>query len=278
MAIKITSDSTCDLPQTLLERYDITLAPLYITQDGATRRDGVDIHPQDIFDHVAAGGGLPTTSAVNIADYQSLFAQYAQSYEAVIHFNIGQHFSACHQNAVLAAQDFDNVHVVDSRNLTMGQGLLVLEAAQAAQRGIAAPDIVALVEDLLDKVSTTFVVDRLDYLAKGGRCSSVVALGANLLKLKPCIILADGRMSVGKKYRGSFDKVLLDYVRDQLEPGDYRPDRCVIVSAACRPETVAAVRALVEGYGFGEILEGQAGCTISAHCGPNTLGVLFLRR
>ena len=145
-------------------------------------------------------------------------------------------------------------------------------------RGLPDPWVLLVLPDLLDKVSTTFVVDRLDYLAKGGRCSSVVALGANLLKLKPCLILADGRMNVGKKYRGSFDKVLLDYVRDQLEPGDYRPDRCVIVSAACRPETVAAVRALVEGYGFGEILEGQAGCTISAHCGPNTLGVLFLRR
>lgn len=278
MAIKITSDSTCDLTPELLERYDITLTPLYVTQDGKTGRDGVDICPEDIFAHVSAGGNLPTTAAVNVADYQEVFGKYAQDYEAVIHFNIGQNFSACHQNAVIAAEDFDNVYVVDTRNLTMGQGLLVVEAAEAALRGEKAPDIVTMVEGLMDKVSTTFVVDRLDYLAKGGRCSSVVALGANLLKLKPCIVLSDGKMAVGKKYRGVFDKVLPDYVRDQLGSGDYRKDRCVIVHAACRPETVAAVRAVVDGYGFDEVIVGEAGCTISAHCGPNTLGVLFLRK
>ncbi len=278
MAIKITSDSTCDLTPELLERYDITLTPLYVTQDGKTGRDGVDICPEDIFAHVSAGGNLPTTAAVNVADYQEVFGKYAQDYEAVIHFNIGQNFSACHQNAVIAAEDFDNVYVVDTRNLTMGQGLLVVEAAEAALRGEKAPDIVTMVEGLMDKVSTTFVVDRLDYLAKGGRCSSVVALGANLLKLKPCIVLSDGKMAVGKKYRGVFDKVLPDYVRDQLGSGDYRKNRCVIVHAACRPETVAAVRAVVDGYGFDEVIVGEAGCTISAHCGPNTLGVLFLRK
>ena len=278
MAIKLISDSTCDLTPELLERYDITLAPLYVTQDGVTRRDGVDIHPQDIFDHVAAGGSLPSTSAVNIADYQELFSKYAQEYEAVIHFNIGQGFSACHQNAVIAAEDFDNVYVVDTRNLTMGQGLLVVEAAEAARRGMAAQDIVEMMNSLIDKVATTFVVDRLDYLAKGGRCSFVVALGANLLKLKPCIVLSDGKMAVGKKYRGVFDKVLLDYVRDQLGSVDYRRDRCVIVHAACKPETVAAVRAVVDEYGFDEVIVGEAGCTISSHCGPNTLGVLFLKK
>lgn len=278
MAIKLISDSTCDLTPELLERYDITLAPLYVTQDGVTRRDGVDIHPQDIFDHVAAGGSLPSTSAVNIADYQELFSKYAQEYEAVIHFNIGQGFSACHQNAVIAAEDFDNVYVVDTRNLTMGQGLLVVEAAEAARRGMAAQDIVEMMNSLIDKVATTFVVDRLDYLAKGGRCSSVVALGANLLKLKPCIVLSDGKMAVGKKYRGVFDKVLLDYVRDQLGSVDYRRDRCVIVHAACKPETVAAVQAVVDEYGFDEVIVGEAGCTISSHCGPNTLGVLFLKK
>ena len=278
MAIKLISDSTCDLTPELLERYDITLAPLYVTQDGVTRRDGVDIHPQDIFDHVAAGGSLPSTSAVNIADYQELFAKYAQEYDAVIHFNIGQSFSACHQNAVIAAEDFGNVYVVDTRNLTMGQGLLVVEAAEAARRGVAAQDIVEMVNSLIDKVATTFVVDRLDYLAKGGRCSSVVALGANLLKLKPCIVLSDGKMAVGKKYRGVFDKVLLDYVRDQLGSGDYRRDRCVIVHAACKPETVAAVQAVVDEYGFDEVIVAEAGCTISSHCGPNTLGVLFLKK
>ena len=278
MAIKITADSTCDLTPELLERYDVTLTPLYVTQDGKTYRDGVDIHPADIFAHVAAGGSLPTTSAVNIADYQEIFSRYAKEYDAVIHFNIGQNFSACHQNAVIAAQDFDNVYVIDSRNLTVGQGILVLEAAEAAARGEKAEDIVAMVRDLVDKVDTTFVVDRLDFLAKGGRCSSVVALGANLLKLKPCIVLSDGKMAVGKKYRGVFDKVLLDYARDQLEAGDFRTDRAFVVYAACKPETIEAVRQVVAGYGFREVCVAEAGCTISSHCGPNTLGVLFLKQ
>ena len=278
MAIKLISDSTCDLTPELLERYGVTLAPLYVTQDGVTRRDGVDIHPQDIFDHVAAGGSLPSTSAVNIADYQALFAKYAQEYEAVIHFNIGQGFSACHQNAVIAAEDFDNVYVVDTRNLTMGQGLLVVEAAEAARRGMAAQDIVEMVNGLIDKVATTFVVDRLDYLAKGGRCSSEVALGANLLKLKPCIVLADGKMSVGKKYRGTFEKILPDFIKDRLAGDGYRKDRCYLVYAACKDETIASLKELVESYGFGEVLVAEAGCTISSHCGPGTVGFVLLRK
>ena len=278
MAIKLISDSTCDLTPELLERYDITLAPLYVTQDGVTRRDGVDIHPQDIFDHVAAGGSLPSTSAVNIADYQELFSKYAQEYEAVIHFNIGQGFSACHQNAVIAAEDFDNVYVVDTRNLTMGQGLLVVEAAEAARRGMAAQDIVEMVNGLIDEVATTFVVDRLDFLAKGGRCSSVVALGANLLKLKPCIVLADGKMSVGKKYRGTFEKILPDFIKDRLAGDGYRKDRCYLVYAACKDETIASLKELVESYGFGEVLVAEAGCTISSHCGPGTVGFVLLRK
>ena len=278
MAIKITSDSTCDLAPELLARYDITLTPLYITQDGKTCRDGIDIHPEDIFAHVSAGGSLPTTSAVNIADYQEVFSRYAGEYDAVIHFNIGQEFSACHQTACIAAADYDNVYVIDSRNLTVGQGILVLEAAEAAARGEAAPDIVSGIQALIPKVDTTFIPNSLDYLAKGGRCSSVVALGANLLKLKPCIVLADGKMSVGKKYRGVFDKILPDYIRDQLDGKDFRTDRCIIVSAAVQPDTLAAVRAAVAQYGFGEILEARAGCTISSHCGPNTLGFIFVHR
>ena len=278
MAIKITSDSTCDLTPELLERYDITLTPLYITQDGKTCRDRIDIRPQDIFAHVASGGNLPTTSAVNIADYQEVFGKYAKDYDAVIHFNIGQNFSACNQNANIAAEDFDNVYVIDSRNLTVGQGILVLEAAEAAARGEKAEDIVAMIREQVDKVDTTFVVDRLDFLAKGGRCSSVVALGANLLKLKPCIVLADGKMSVGKKYRGTFEKILPDFIKDRLAGDGYRKDRCYLVYAACKDETIASLKELVESYGFGEVLVAEAGCTISSHCGPGTVGFVLLRK
>ena len=278
MSIKITATSTCDLPPELLERYQITIVPLYISFGGNTYRDGVETGPDDIFRHVEGGGALPSTAAVNIADYQALFAELSPRYDAVLHITIGAEFSACYQDACVAAEEFPNVYVVDSQNLTTGQGLLVLEAAEAAERGESIQDILAMLDGLIGKVDTTFVVDKLDYLAKGGRCSSVVALGANLLKLKPCIVLADGRMTVGKKYRGAFDKVLPDYVRDQLTGKEVRTERAVIVHTRCDPAIPAAVEQVVREYGFQKIIHAVAGSTISCHCGPNTLGVLFLRK
>ena len=278
MSIKITATSTCDLPPELLEQHQITIAPLYISFGGNTYRDGVETGPDDIFRHVDGGGALPSTAAVNIADYQALFAELSPKYDAVLHITIGAEFSACYQDACIAAEDYPNVYVVDSRNLTTGHGLLVLEAAEAAERGESIQDILAMLDDLTGKVDTTFVVDKLDYLAKGGRCSSVVALGANLLKLKPCIILADGKMTVGKKYRGTFDKVLPDYVRDQLTGKEVRTERVVIVHTRCDPAIPAAVEQVVREYGFREIIHTVAGSTISCHCGPNTLGVVFFRK
>ena len=278
MSIKITATSTCDLPPELLERYQITMVPLYVSFGGNTYKDGLEAGPEDIFRHVEGGGQLPSTAAVNIADYQELFEELSPKYDAVLHITIGSEFSCCYQNALVAAEDYSNVYVVDSRNLTAGQGLLAVEAAIAAERGDSIQDILKLLDGLVDKVDTTFVVDKLDYLAKGGRCSSVVALGANLLKLKPCINLVDGKMSVGKKYRGAFDKVLPDYVRDQLNGKDVRTDRIIIVHTRCNPAIPAAVEQIVKEYGFQEIIHTVAGSTISCHCGPNTLGILFLRK
>ena len=278
MSIKITATSTCDLPPELVERHQITIVPLYVSFGGNTYRDGVETGPDDIFRHVEDGGALPSTAAVNIADYQALFAELSPKYDAVLHITIGGSFSACYQDACIAAEDYPNVYVVDSRNLTTGQGLLVLEAAEAAERGESIQDILARLDSLTDKVDTTFVVDKLDYLAKGGRCSSVVALGANLLKLKPCIVLADGKMTVGKKYRGAFDRVLPDYVRDQLAGKNVDLDRIIVVHTRCDPAIPAAVCDIVKECGFREVITAVAGCTISCHCGPNTLGVIFLRK
>ncbi len=275
MSIKITADSTCDLPQALLEKYQITIVPLYVNLDGVVHRDGVDIVPEQIFDHVAAGGNLPTT---NIADYTEIFAPLSAQYDAVIHINISQDFSSCHQNAVLAAGEFENVFVVDSRNLSCGHGFVVLEAALAAARGEKVEDILPYLERLTARVDTTFVVDKLDYLAKGGRCSAVAALGANLLKLKPCIQVSDGKMGVAKKYRGNWDKVLLDYVKERVSaPTGINRDRIFLVYTRCDQGVVESVRAALVGYGFQDIYEATAGCTISSHCGPNTLGIIFLR-
>lgn len=278
MSIKITATSTCDLPPELLERYQITMVPLYVSFGGSTYQDGVDASPEDIFRHVEAGGQLPTTSAVNIADYQELFSQLSPKYDSVLHITIGSEFSCCYQNALVAAEEFPNVYVVDSRNLTVGQGLLVLAAARAAERGDSMEDILKLLEELAGRVDTTFVVDKLDYLAKGGRCSSVVALGANLLRLKPCIVLADGKMTVGKKYRGAFHKVLPDYAQDQLSGKNVDLDRVFVVHTRCDPSIPENMCDMMRQFGFREVLTAVAGCTISCHCGPNTLGVVFLRK
>ena len=278
MSIKITATSTCDLPPELLERYQITMVPLYVAFGQGTYKDGLEATPEDIFRHVEGGGQLPSTSAVNIADYQELFAELSPKYDAVLHITIGSEFSCCYQNALVAAEEYGNVYVVDSRNLTVGQGLLPLEAAIAAERGDSIEDILKMLDGMIDRVDTTFVVDKLDYLAKDGRCSSVVALGANLLRLKPCIVLADGKMTVGKKYRGAFEKVLPDYVRDQLKDKNVDLNRAFVVHTRCDPSIPTAVCDIVKEFGFRDVVTAVAGCTISCHCGPNTLGIIFLRK
>ena len=262
-----------------MEQYDITVLPLYVTMGEQTCRDGVDARPEDLFAYVERTGSLPTTAAVNVADYHDCFAQFSPRHEAVIHITISSDFSSCYQNACVAAEGFSNVYVVDSRNLSTGHGLVVLEAALAAQRGEQPEAIVAHLNEVASQVEASFVVDKLDYLVKGGRCSSAAALGANLLKLKPCIEVVDGRMKVGKKYRGNYDKVLLQYVRERLDGrDDLALDRIFVTHTPCRPETVEAVKAEIQTYApFSEIIETTAGCTISSHCGPNTLGILFLR-
>lgn len=279
MPIKITADSTCDLTPELIERYGITILPLYVTAGENTYRDGVDVSPAELFAFVEKTGKLPSTAAVNVADYQACFAQLAPNYDAVIHITISSDFSSCYQNASIAAQDFDNIYVVDSRNLSTGHGHVVLEAALAAQAGLPAPQIVAQLNDLASRVEASFVVDRLDYLVKGGRCSSAAALGANLLQLKPCIEVVDGKMKVGKKYRGSFEKALVQYVRDRLQArDDLRLERIFITHTPTPAATVDAVRKAVgELAPFRDIIETDAGSTIACHCGPNTLGILFIR-
>jgi len=279
MSIKITSDSTSDLSPALISRHGITILPLYVSTGELTRRDGVDVRPTDLFAYVAKTGKLPSTAAVNVADYQKCFAQLSPQHEAVIHVTISSDFSSCYQNACLAAEEFDNVYVVDSRNLSTGHGHVVLEAALAAERGEKAEDIVAYLNELTGRVEASFVVDKLDYLVKGGRCSSAAALGANLLKLKPCIEVTNGKMKVGKKYRGAFEKTLMDYVRDRLQGRtDLVLDRIFITHTPCRPGVVESVRNAVTQYAsFREIIETDAGATISSHCGPGTLGILFIR-
>jgi DegV family protein with EDD domain len=279
MAIKITSDSTCDLSRDLLEQHQLTLLPLYILKNGTAYRDGVELRPEDIFRHVESGGAITSTAAVNIADYHNCFAKFSPISEAVIHITISSDFSSCYQNACIAAQEFSNVYVVDSRSLSSGHGHVVLEAALAAERGCNAQEIVTMLNALTEKVEASFIIDRLDYMVKGGRCSSAAALGANLLKLKPCIEVISGKMQVVKKYRGSFEKCLQSYVQERLyHRSDLQLDRIFITHPACSPEVVELVRREIQKYAsFRQIIETKAGCTVSSHCGPNTIGILFLR-
>ncbi|MGN1003766.1 MAG: DegV family protein [Oscillospiraceae bacterium] len=279
LAIKITADSTCDLTPELLERYDVELIPLSVVLGDTALKDGLEITPDDIFRHVEATGSLPSTTAVSVGEYQECFARLSAQYEAVIHIDISAEFSSCHQNACIAAEEFDNVYVVDSRNLSTGHGHVVVEAALAAQRGMSAAEIVSYLNDLVNRVEASFLLDQLDYMVKGGRCSAVTMLGANLLKLKPCIEVMAGKMGVVKKYRGSFEKCLLAYVKDRLENReDLLYDRIFITYSSAAPETVQAVREAICQYApFTEILETRAGCTVTSHCGPNTLGILFIR-
>lgn len=283
MRIATITDSTCDLPQELLEQYGITVLPLHITKGSQSLLDGIEIAPKDIFSHVAAGGEICSTSAVNAFEFSDCFQALGQNYDAIICVTIGAEFSTCYQNACLAASDLAGecrIYVVDSRNLSSGQGLLVLEAARLAEAGFSPEAIVSRLEEARERVDASFILDRLDYMRKGGRCSAVAALGANLLQLKPCIEVRDGKMGVGKRYRGSLEKVMAQYVQDRLaawEPAD-TGDVVIVVHPPADEAPLAAARRVLENDGrFAQIWEAHSGCTVACHCGPNTIGVMFLR-
>lgn len=279
MRVKIISDSTCDLSPELIENYDITLIPLIVMKDTEEFLDGVTITPADIFAHVASGGSLCSTAARGVAVFQEAFSKYAGEYDGVLHVNISSDFSSSYQNACIAAADFDNVRVVDSRNLSTGQGLVVLKACELAQSAADMDELKAALDEFATRVEASFVLDRLDYMVKGGRCSSVAALGANLLGLKPCIEVKDGKMSVVKKYRGHIEKCLAAYVKDRLADRDDLEDGTIFIThTEMSPESIAAAWNGVKQYGhFRDVYETIAGCTVSCHCGPGTLGVLFVR-
>lgn len=280
MKIKILSDSTCDLSQELIQKYDIGIIPLVVVKEDAPYRDGVTITPKDIFQHVANGGNLCTTAALNVGDYQEEFAKYASEYDGVLHINIGSGFSSCYQNACLAASEFDNVRVVDSMNLSTGQGLVVLKACELAQTAESMDELKETLDAFTPKVESSFLLDRLDYMAKGGRCSTATALGANLLNLKPCIEVKDGKLVVVKKYRGNYAKSLATYIKERL---DGREDLDLgimfLTYTPVTDECYAAVKNAIAEFGhFENVYETTAGCTVSCHCGPGTLGILFVRK
>lgn len=280
MNIKILSDSTCDLSAELLAQHDIDLARLTVVKDGQAYVDGLTITPADIFAHVADGGDLCSTTAYNIGEYEDLFRKYAGEYDGVIHITIGSGFSSCYQNACLAAEEFSNVRVIDSQNLSTGHGLVVLEACRLAKECDSLDQIVEKLNAFTPRVEASFLLDQLKYMVKGGRCSSVAALGANLLGLKPCIEVKGGKMSVVKKYRGTYSKCLASYVRDRLaDREDIVRDTMFLTYTTVEDDCRTAVVNAIEQHGhFQTVYETTAGCTVSCHCGPATLGVLFVRK
>ncbi len=280
MKIKILSDSTCDLSAEQLKTHDIGLARLTVIKGGEAFTDGETICPADIFSHVAAGGDLCSTTAYNVGEYQELFGKYAGEYDGIIHINIGSGFSSCYQNACLAAEDFPNVRVIDSQNLSTGQGHVVLEACRLAKECDSLDQIAEKLNAFVPRVEASFLLDQLKYMAKGGRCSSVVALGANLLNLKPCIEVRDGKMSVVKKYRGNYAKCLASYVKDRLaDRDDIVRNELFLTYTPVTDECLTAVKEAISSCeSFQTVYETTAGCTVSCHCGPGTLGVLFVRK
>lgn len=280
MNIKVLSDSTCDLSPAQLEQHNISLARLTVIKGDQQYTDGLDIVPADIFAHVAAGGNLCSTAAYSIGQYQELFATYANDFDAIVHINISSEFSACYQNACIAAAEFDNVYVVDSRNLSTGQGHVVLEACRLAATCSDPNEIVEKLNDFTSRVEASFLLDHLEYMVKGGRCSSAAALGANLLNLKPCIEVKNGKMSVVKKYRGTYSKCLASYVKDRLaNRDDIVRNELFLTYTPVSDQCLSAVKeAIFACEPFETVYETTAGCTVSCHCGPGTLGVLFVRK
>ena len=279
MNIAITSDSTTDLGKELIEKYNISILPLGVTLGDKNYLDGVDINPDDIYAHHAKTGELPKTSAANLGDCLDFFQKFVDEGKAVIHFTISSEMSSTYNNARMAAENFENVYVVDTKNLSTGGGLLVLAAAEMAEKGMSANEIYEEVQKLVPCVDASFVIDNLEYLHKGGRCSAVAVFGANLLKLKPCIVVKNGSMGVDKKYRGKFSDVVITYADERIgDASDIILDHVFVTHAGCDEEIVNSVVEEVKKIApFKEVHITRAGCTVSSHCGADTLGVLFIR-
>ncbi|HPW00452.1 MAG TPA: DegV family protein [Oscillospiraceae bacterium] len=278
--IRIFTDSTADLSPELIEKFNITVLPLYITLGDRTYRDLVEINATDIFNHYHEYKELPKTAAVSVQDYIDAFSAAVADGFDVIHLTISSEFSACYQNARLAAEEVGHVWVVDSRNLSTGIGQLVLMAAELAARGHSAPLIADYVAKSVGRVDSSFVLSSLEFLYKGGRCSGVAALGANLLQLKPCIEVVNGKMAVGKKYRGNFEKCCEEYIADRLKDrDDIDLHRIFFTWTAVDPKLIHALEKKIRSYQpFKEVLVTEAGSTISGHCGPCCLGILYLHK
>ena len=274
----ITADSTVDLSRELIERFDIKIIPLTITLGDDVFLDVQGFTPLDMYARYRKDGTLPKTAARSVQDFADFFAPFVQAGCEVVHLDISSELSNSFNAARLAAQDFEGVYTVDSRMLSTGIGLLAIEAAECRDAGMGAAEIAAHLESLTDKVSTSFVLDTLEFMRKGGRCSTVAAMTATLLQLKPGLEMKDGKLGVYKKYRGSIEHVYKQYITERLKGKAVRPGHVFLTeSGEIDPAVIEELTKLVyELSGCREVHHTLAGCTVSTHCGPRTLGVLFI--
>ena len=277
MKIAISAESTLDLSKELIKQYDIHVIPFEVLLGEESYRDG-EISSQDIFDYVDKNKVLPRTSAINEFQYREHFNSILEEgYDAVIHFCLSSGISSSYDHAVKAASKCDNAYVVDSKSLSTGIALEVIYACKLAKKGISPKEIVEKVSARIPYVQASFVIQTLEYLHKGGRCSGLLRFGAAILRIKPQIIVSDGVMAPAKKYIGRKSQVIEAYCKDTLEQF-VNPDLSIafVTHTLATPEMVAvAINALKE-RGFKTIYETTAGATITSHCGPQTLGILFI--
>lgn len=276
MKIAISMESTCDLPKSVIEENDIKIVPYtVILGDNAVLDD--DTVPAKIFEYVDKTGELPKTSAINEMQYKEHFSKLLEDYDAVVHITLSSGLSSSYSHAVTASSKLKNVYVVDSKSLSTGIALLGLYAKQLADEGKDAKTIAECVEKRVPYVQASFVVERLDYLYKGGRCNALSLFGANLLKLRPQIVVTDGQMKPAKKYRGKMKKVVEAYAEDVVEEFN-TPDKSIafVTYTTATPEMIENAKAVLQKAGFKKIIESTAGGTITSHCGEHVLGVLYI--
>ena len=273
----ITTDSVCDMPKELLERYQVRMIPLTISEGDHSYKDGVDFTPDDIYELYDSQHLLPKTSAISPQEFIDFFTPLTQDGSEVVHIDISSACSATYQNACMAASELEGVYPVDSLHLTLGKGLLVIEACRLRDAGLSAREIAEQLPAYREKIVTSFVVDTLEYLWKGGRCSGLTAFGANLLQVRPCLELREGEIKVARKYRGTMQKVYTQYIRDYLSRENIDTRMGFLVhSGRISQETLDQLRQLIlELVPFSEVPIVRAGCTVTSHCGPGTIGVIF---
>lgn len=276
--INIVTDCTSDLTDDLIQKHDIKVLPLYVTFGDESYRDGIDITTEELYEKVEQYNSLPKTAALPPVQFTELFSTYSQD-EDVIFMGIGSNFSGTFQNAYLASQDFENVYVIDSQNLSSGIGLLLLKLAKLRDQGLNTPQIIKEINKIIPLVRTQFAINTLEYLHMGGRCSGTTKIFGTLLKIKPIIRVIDGKMEVTKKPRGKFNKALealLDYVKDDL--GNIDEDYVMVTHSLAKAEADYLISELKDNLNINNIIETRASGVISTHCGPRTIGILYITK